>query len=237
MPLSTVEIPLSTNAPYYSGAQFLSVVAYPDPMDGQRRLQFSHALAIWALRMRTALEPEWAKSPQPILPWLFAVELGSIEKVRVDGVRNLYRRVVCGRQILLPAIADAHQQTEPTVDGFAPTLQNILLSSVLPLLNLSDESRATFKSRTWGPSRPVAPAALAFWMWLQDRVPKGEAITERALIEFFFSIDSLCEVLEITRVLRILANSVKRFEVRKSHTIRFVGISAVDQTQRIPETI
>lgn len=224
MALSTVKIPMRTDAPYLSCAQFLSVIAYPHPADGPRRDECAHAFAIRAIYLRGAFEPKWAQSPQPLLPTLFSAGFERAPKIYERDSRLLSRRIICGREILLPMIVEANQRRAILIDGFAPTLENILSKRVLPFLKLRSGSRDTFKSRVWGPSRSVSPAAAAVWIWLRDRAPEGQTINIQTLIELFFRIESLREVLDLTQQCRILAHGLSNIDVRKTHTIRFIGV-------------
>lgn len=231
MPFGTARIPLHVDAPYHSCAQFISFIAYPDPADVLRRQELLYAAAIWAIRVRASEEPEWAEQPQPIVPLFFAGPLERVAEIQKRGAKLLMKRMVCAKEILLPALCEVHGRQQIRVNGLSPTLENILREKVLPLFGLGFNTGATFKNRVWGPSRSVAPAALALWAWMQSRVGDGEKLNSRILVELFFSIDHLREVLDLTKGIRLLADSVVRYEVRKSHTMRFVEVASQNWEQ------
>lgn len=231
MPLFTVKLPLQGDAPYLGAAHFLSWVTYPAYEDDRLRFRFFQSSIISAIRMRNEIDPAWASKPQPIIPALFSARLELIEKDEERGSQKLVKTLFCAKEILLPALLELQGDGEFRIDGFIPTLNNILLSRLLPAFEMSEGNLSTFKSRIWAPARPVSPAALALLTWLQSRVGDGEPMNQRHMNDLFFSIENLREVLGLTRSFRIMADRVTRFEVKKAHTIRFVGVEKEEGLQ------
>jgi hypothetical protein len=214
MPLYTAMIDLNEEAPYKSCAEFLSFLAYPEKSDGLRRRQLGRALQCWAIRLKAAGDPDWARHPQPIVPYLLAVDQIQAVKTQKRGYKFICDRFLCANGILFPALRALDPGCQPSGQEY------LILNEIFPVIGWKTESVSTFKSAIWRPSRPVTPAAGALLNWMLGR-GLSEQTVGQIWVDLSFSVQSLREVLDSAEEFRVVANEVKQYRLRESDTIRF----------------
>src|SRR2546429_4480545 len=163
MPCETIRLHLSTPTPE-PGAMFLSKLAYPDPVDAIARDEFMISLCRWIIRTGCEVAPDWAITPQLMRPAVFVGPDREWHKAFNRGANKLRDRFIAAGFIVYPhmlALAGITQR----FDGYTATVQN-MSQLAMEYMGWDGDSEATMKSRIWGPSRPVAHAALAAMMWL-----------------------------------------------------------------------
>lgn len=214
MPSYKVTIELNEDAPYVSGARFLSYLAYPDPRDAQLRHQFGRAIQAWAIHLKAAEDPTWALQPQWIMPHLIALDQQRSEKTRKQGYARICDRFLCAHGILFPAIRALASDRQITPQEFQ------IINQIFPVNGWKTESVSTFKSQVWKPSRPVTPAAGALLNWMLGRGLSAQ--TARHLwVDLLFSVQYQQEILDSAEEYRLVANEIRRYQLRDDQTVSF----------------
>ena len=222
MPRETIEITLSEKDPYAPGAQFLSVVAYPDPLDKNEREKFAQAIVRWTLERRIELHSEWAQNLQLIRPAYFSGSEKQHDSILKRGMKRVKHRLAAAQFIVMPHLRAIDTGRPQKVDGFVPTVNNMTILAA-GYLGMESGSQATVKSKIWKPSKPVVHAACAYVVWHQilwnkwGRNPKADK-----QLAFLILPEMVEEVVEIAEVFRGQLADISQFKIQDNETIQFV---------------
>jgi hypothetical protein len=173
-------------AVYEAGALLVTLLAFPDASDETQR-NVHASLCIYALRIRSAIEPEWTLLPQAIKP-LYALR-GERDCNR--DLRTLVRRwrdrMVAGRM----GIAFLREALPGEVLKLPPDVKRLSINQLAELV--LDDPRLTdpqnIETRIWRPSLPVVHLASAIQVYLTlseaDTPPIGleRLLLNREMIE------------------------------------------------------
>lgn len=226
MPHKVVEISLSEADPYWSGALYFAVLAYPT--DEERRGRFQQSLIRWTLNRRIEMDREWAEGLQLIRPAYFSGSDELHDNALRQGNKILRRRQVVARNLVLPHLRGLDTGRVHRVKGLMPTVGR-MLTVVADELGIDVASVATIASRDWRPLKPVAHAVCAFMIWdnilweMWDRKPD----VDRQLA-FLMLPEYVAEVAEIAEHFRSQLcdpNNFKKrddFRIREEDTIQIV---------------
>jgi hypothetical protein len=106
--------------------ELYAYIAYPDPLDANRREKFSRAMARWAVDERGLLEPEWnecANMKPSIRPIVFSESDQLFLQIYQRGSKILYRRLVIAGMMILPHLL------EDEIGGLSPSVGNIAIAA------------------------------------------------------------------------------------------------------------
>ena len=172
-------------AVYEAGALLVTLLAYPDASD-QTRGDIHASVCNYALRVKSAVEPDWMNLAQAIKPIYALRSQGDCNRDLRTLARRLRDRMVAGRM----AIAFLREALpEPVLD--LPTGVKRLSINQLSRLVLND-TRFTdphnVETRIWRPSLPVVhlAAAIQVFLKLTEHIPKvglEALLLNRAMIE------------------------------------------------------
>lgn len=160
MPRETVVIPLFENAgPFEGAAHVLSYISYPDALDKNVRIKFAASLCRFAHFTNIRYEEKWGSSLHLIRPWIFVDSDTKYKKSLSRGLKILGRRLHAAFFVLHPHFdALATGKSPPTLDGMKANVANSA-AFVMPGFGWHGDSAATFKSKIWGPVKPVSHLA------------------------------------------------------------------------------
>jgi hypothetical protein len=155
-------IDLNRLAVYEAGALLVTLLAYPEASD-ETRGNVHASLCTYALKIRSAREPDWTVLPQPIKP-LYALRS---ERDCNRDLRTLMRRwrdrMVAGRM----GIAFLREALPGQVLKLPPTVKRLSINQLAELV--LDDTRITdaqnFETRIWRPSLPVVHLASAIQVY------------------------------------------------------------------------
>jgi hypothetical protein len=148
---------------YEAGALLVTLLAYPDASD-KTQGDVHASLCTYALRIRSAIEPDWHNLPQPIKP-LYALRS---ERDCNRDLRTLVRRwrdrMVAGRM----GIAFLREALPGHVLKLPPGVKRLSINQLAELV--LDDTRFTdahnVETRIWRPSLPVVHLASAIQVYL-----------------------------------------------------------------------
>ena len=222
MPREIVSLNLSSPFPYEVGATFLSTLAYPELADTKQRERYRQAVCRWGIEIR-ADEDGFTKKPQPIPPAIFLVDDATYRRYLKSGNKILNERLVAVNWIVMPHLKAVISGKLEKVEGYEATVENL---STLAMDNLGwkGDSSSTFKSRVWGPSKPVAHAAAALLVWRQQTweqelvpaFPDDEHDFFQLCLELPFVIS---EIVELSEEFRLRLPLVEQFTIKEEDTI------------------
>jgi hypothetical protein len=150
-------------AVYEAGALLVTLLAFPDASDETQGAVHA-SLCNYALRIRSAVEPDWTILPQPIKPfYAFRSERDCNRDLRTL-VRRWRDRMVAGRM----GIAFLKEALPGQVLELPPTVKRLSINQLAELV--LDDTRFTdphnVETRIWRPSRPVVHLASAIQVYL-----------------------------------------------------------------------
>lgn len=158
-------------------ALFLSVVARPEPDDGEERRALYASLCAWMLRERCGTDPGWADQVQKIIP---AYACRPEAHIRHDLKKlddRLKKRLTAG-QMAIAFLSQAETGVMPKLPRGVPRLSIAALSaSVAEDVGMTEAENV--RTRVWAPSRPVIHLCAAWAVTLQEA---GEATLARAFL-------------------------------------------------------
>jgi hypothetical protein len=171
---------------YEAGALLVTLLAFPDASD-ETQGNVHASLCNYALKIRSALEPDWTILPQPIKPlYAFRSERDCNRDLRTL-VRRWRDRMVAGRM----GIAFLKEALPGQVLELPPAMKRLSINQLAELV--LDDTRFTdphnVESRIWRPSRPVVHLASAIQVYLTpteaDTAVSGlqGLLLDRAMIE------------------------------------------------------
>ena len=173
-------------AVYEAGALLVTLLAFPDASDEtQGNVQAS--LCNYALKVRSAIEPDWTILPQPIKPfYAFRSERDCNRDLRTL-VRRWRDRMVAGRM----GIAFLKEALPGQVLELPATVKRLSINQLAELV--PDDTRFTdshnVETRIWRPSLPVVHLASAIQVYLtlneatNRRMGLETLLLNRAMIE------------------------------------------------------
>jgi hypothetical protein len=221
MPRETIEIVLTEEDPYQSGAYFLAVLAYPDPFDEHQRDRFMQSLIRWAILERVSVDPEWAQQRQPVRPVVFTGQDAQHERNLRLGSTLLNKRFAAAQFILMPHLYAASTGRLPTVDGFYPTVKNMAFKT-MDLLGWEGNQTSTLMTKVWKPTRPVAHAASAFVYWHEELYEEfGHEPNVDKRLAFLLFPKMVEEVVKVSERFRSLLPQIDQFCICDTETIEF----------------
>jgi hypothetical protein len=173
---------------YEAGAMFVTWLAYPGDSEDEIRSRVHASLCNHALRVKCAIEPDWALVPQAIKP-IYALRCQrDIKRDLRTLARRLRDRMVAGRM----AMAFLKEALGGEVLKLPADLPPRLSINQMAHFVLDDTGHADSKNvetRIWRPSLPVIHLATAVQVWLQvaesEKRPLGleMLLLSRQLIE------------------------------------------------------
>src|ERR1700720_2388081 len=150
-------------AVYEAGALLVTLLAFPDASD-ETQGNVHASLCNYALKVRSAIEPDWTIVPQPIKPfYAFRSESDCHRDLRTL-VRRWRSRMVAGRM----GIAFLKEGLPGQVLELPPTVKRLSINQLAELV--LDDTRFTdphnVETRIWRPGRPVVHLASAIQVYL-----------------------------------------------------------------------
>jgi hypothetical protein len=148
---------------YEAGALLVTLLAFPEASD-ETQGNVHASLCNYALKIRSALEPDWTILPQPIKPfYAFRSERDCNRDLRTL-VRRWRDRMVAGRM----GIAFLKEALPGQVLELPPAMKRLSINQLAKLV--LDDTRFTdphnVETRIWRPSRPVVHLASAIQVYL-----------------------------------------------------------------------
>lgn len=172
---------------YEAGAMFVTWLAYPGDSEDDTRSRVHASLCNHALRVKCAIEPDWALSPQRIKP-IYALRCErDIKRDLRTLARRLRDRMVAGRM----AMAFLKEALGGEVFKLPANLPRLSINQMARrvLDDTGSADPANVETRIWRPSLPVIHLAAAVQVWLQvaetEKRPVGleTLLLSRQLIE------------------------------------------------------
>jgi hypothetical protein len=150
-------------AVYEAGALLVTSLAFPDASD-ETQGNVHASLCNYALKIRSAIEPDWTIVPQPIKPfYTFRSERDYNRDLRTL-VRRWRDRMIAGRM----GIAFLKEALPGQVLELPPTVKRLSINQLAELV--LDDTRFTdphnVETRIWRPSLPVVHLASAIQVYL-----------------------------------------------------------------------
>lgn len=222
MPREDVEITLSESDPYWSGALYMAVLAYPDPLERTQRAKFHQAIIRWALERLMEIDPNWAQKLQIVRPAYFSGSDSLHDKVLAAGNKRLRRRSVIVQHVVLPHLRRFDTGHDNTVAGFVPTFENMITLATAKL-GLETGSTSTVAARDWAPLKPVAHAICAYLVWseiLWTMWGRNAGVDRK--LAFLILPEYVEEVAQLAEHFRLQVCNISEFKIHDEHTIRVV---------------
>ena len=150
-------------AVYEAGALLVTLLAYPDASD-ETQDNVHASLCNYALRITSAIDPDWTFAPQPIKPfYAFRSERDCNRDLRTL-VRRWRDRMIAGRM----AIAYLKEALPGQVLELPPSVKRLSINELAKLV--LDDTRFTdpqnVETRIWRPSLAVVHLASAIQVYL-----------------------------------------------------------------------
>jgi hypothetical protein len=150
-----IQIDLSAAFPHSAGAQFLSVIAYPNSADRARRDRLARALCRWEVIKRAFDDDTYANTVQPIPSAIFQDDSPLFWDSLKEGHEKLIDRIEATTHVLVPYLR------EP-LSGDTPLIKKLSESATVAR-GLSPGSGSNFIMDVWKDTKRVAHATLALW--------------------------------------------------------------------------
>jgi hypothetical protein len=116
------------------------------------------------------------------------------------------------------------------IHGFAPTVENVSVL-LMPYFGWVGTSGSTFKSKLWGPTKPVAHLGYAFfYSFLLPLYKKTARRDNGEMIEFDFddyltiTETAVLAILETAENIRVILPELKQFRFKEGDLIEFVPV-------------
>jgi hypothetical protein len=224
MPARTVSVRLNEIPPGEALATLMANVAYPYEEDRLERERFARALW-WAILIERASEEKaWGQTIQSLRPSLFLDDDTTLLSSLKRGTKLLSWRLNTAGTFLMPHLRELRTgKLFPIRGGFAPTVENMSML-VMGKMGWKGDSVATFKSKIWKTTKPVAH--LAFVLNLRHKLEAALAKKQnrdfgRVYYRQFFRGD-LAIWLELAENCRNMLPSIKQFKIKEEETIQFL---------------
>jgi hypothetical protein len=156
-----VKLPILSSVPFEEAALIISYVAYPGEHEERERTIYAVSLCRAAHTSKCRTDKNWINSVQLIKPYLLCIDDKSVIKSLRKGGLLFNRRVTTAGVLLHPHLYSYHaKKPPPAICGFYPTVANIS-QILMDHFGWKGDSEATFKSKIWGTTKPVAHLAHA----------------------------------------------------------------------------
>jgi hypothetical protein len=209
-------IDFSRLAVYEAGALLVTLLAYPDASD-ETRGNVHASLCNYALRIKSAADPDWTFAPQPIKPlYTFRSEHDCNRDLRTL-VRRWRDRMIAGRM----AIAYLKEAMPGQVLKLPPSVKRLSINELAKLV--LDDTRFTdpqnVETRIWRPSLAVVHLASAIQVYLSLTEADTPPIALEALLLNRARIEAVIEGAAYHESLMALSRHL-RFDPEKMIKIR-----------------
>jgi hypothetical protein len=228
MPQEIVTIPVTGAAPFEAASTLLSYVAYAHADDRSQRQKFAAALTRYKHVTASHSNHEWGRSLQQIRPYIFSDEQKIYERNLRQGMQRLNYRLPAASLMLLAHLDKFAQpgklRVHPhNVGGLDPSVENICFLLKADF-GLKGENVSNFKSKVWGPTRPVCHVALVLTLHGILSFPRSHRSGASIPLEFLFPpADALPALLRTAEAYRVLLPSISQFRIKEERTIKFIS--------------
>ncbi len=222
MPRATIPIFVRDTGPFEGASWLLSSIAYPD--DNNRCIPFTAALCRCAHLQTVDMSPDWATTLQQIRPWIFTYGDTAFSKNLTVGFNILYRRLATALFMIQPHLRGLLKEKPPTrINGFAPTVGNAA-AHLMSEFGWKGDSEATFKSRIWGPTKPVSHAAYVVSVRV-FKATQAKPYEERNLLSALFPPESeLLQIISLSEQIRLRLPEIRQFRIKEKDTFKFEAV-------------
>jgi hypothetical protein len=221
MPLKTIGIEFMKPAiPFDAASELMSYIAYPK--NEKKRTRFSAALCrVEHLRQK---DHQWRVTPTLVRPNVFAPDEKTFSRDLCLGLETLRVHLQAASLILHPHFESLKTGKRlPTIEGKAPTVDNITQIMARRESWNDAASQSTFESRVWTPVRPVAHLAFTFFNRVCGKRPShGQKQNMLESLSPYPDEDTLREILRISELRRRLLPTFKLLRFVENQTIHFV---------------
>jgi len=219
VPKEIVKIGLLDLMPYEPGAKFFSVIAYPD--SGTERQHFFQALIRWTIEKRMEIDKPWATSLQLLKPAYFSYPEKQLEAILKRGMKRLGHRLIIAHYVVIPHLRAMDMGYLRRV---ANTTLSKMIEGVAATLGMKKGSQKTIESKIWKPTKPVAHAISAYYVWhsvVYQRM--GHPTTRNKFWAFMMVPDFVKEVVDISENFREQVPRIKQFRIKEDELIQFTA--------------
>ena len=208
------DVSLKGKEVYERGATLLTVLAYPNEGDAERRLQLYLSLCGRALWHRHVIEPDdW--TPITARPQYVFRDHKIIDRHVAFAGRRMQERLVAGRMAVLYFRRAEIGVLPPLPDGIKRLSINQIAAFVLDDAGQADPENV--EKRVWRPSKPVIHLATAAALVGQELQKAGVPL----LLDSFLFQEALIEaVLRRAELLKELISKDPKFPVRAEQLIQ-----------------
>jgi hypothetical protein len=223
MPREEIEITLSEADPYWSGALYFAVLAYPDPLERTQRDKYHQAIVRWTLERRMEMDEKWAQGLQLIRPVYFSGSDSLNDRVLKNGNKRLVRRYLVAQLVVLPHLRKFDTGRIHKVESFIPTFAN-MIALATTRLGLKEGTVDTVASRDWRPVKPIAHAMCAYFVWNQilwTMWGRNKDVDRK--LAFLMLPQYVEEVVQIAEHFRPQVCEIAEFNVYEKETIRLLA--------------
>jgi hypothetical protein len=179
-------------------------------------------------------QKKWAIQDRPIITpeYLFSLDSNQVPRILELGLEQLKKRFAATHYIVMPHLNHILTGRVEKVDGFVPTVENMI---AVMLGDLEQQNVSTAKTKIWKPSRPVihaVAAVLLLWQWTDleisrmpleiSRMPLGKRCY-MPLELFLFQPENVNNVIKISEIIRVeKLPKINQFRIAEEETIQFV---------------
>jgi hypothetical protein len=161
------EIDFNGPQPFEIPALVLAALARPDEGETKARESLYNSLCVWLIQQRAALEPDWARAPQPIKPIYLSWPAAQVAK----DLRTFHRRVRDRLTAGQLAVAFLQERETGGSAKLPPGARRLSLNELAPTV-LEDLGFADYpenvEARVWRPSLPVIHLCVAWAVSVQE---------------------------------------------------------------------
>jgi hypothetical protein len=202
------------------GATFFSTLAYPAVSSARDR--FWSAIYRWAILEQCRIDADWKLKPQLIRPEMFARK--NIDKKAFTlGKKILHHQFIAAHFLVLPNLKVRRPgRAYERFERLTPTKKHMTYLA-MKHMGLGYNSKSTFHSRIWAPSRPVVHAAAAYLLWkydLANEVPMPDCVDP--LFPCLLDHKILREMVLISEIIRVELPLISELEIKEEETIQFL---------------
>jgi hypothetical protein len=222
MPRATIPISVHETGPFEGACWLLSHIVYPD--DISRCIPFTAALCRLAHLQTIDTTPGWASTLQQIRPWIFSYKDTAYHKTLSIGFNILYRRMATSLFMIQPHLYSLLNEKTPShINGFAPTVGNVA-AHLMHEFGWDGDSEATFKSRIWRPTKPVAHAAYVVSVRFFGATQSKPFDRRKLLDALFPQKNEILGMIALSEQVRLKLPQIKQFRIREEETFRFEAV-------------
>ena len=158
MPRETVTIPATQAPPFEAASMLLSYIAYNDTEEKRQRENFAAALTQFMHITTGHFDKTWSHSLQQIRPHIFYAKQDAYAGNLRHGFKRLDYRLKTAYWMLNPYLRTLRGKPPAAVYGFEPTIKHLSIQ-LKDLFGWDGDNISTFKTKVWGPTRPVCHVA------------------------------------------------------------------------------